>query len=769
MFSKFDEISQKVLVRAKREMIDLKHPYVGTEHLVLAILKTNNEVSNKLKELNLTYDLFKKEIIKTVGVGSKKSEWFLYTPLLKRVIEGAILDSRENNESEVSVENLFSSLLEEGEGIAIRLFITMGIDIDELYKDFSKKLIKSTKTNKNKKLLLDEIGYDLTNEARCGRIDPVIGRDDEINRVIEILSRRCKNNPVLVGYAGVGKTAIVEGLASRIINNQVPQTLMNKRIYSLDMASTVAGTKYRGEFEERVRKILKEVENDKDIILFIDEVHTIVGAGGAEGAIDASNILKPALSRGKVRIIGATTQEEYKKTIEMDSALERRFQKVNVDVPDKTKVKNILTKLKPIYESFHGVIISDEIIDEITKYSSIYIHDRYEPDRSIDILDEVCASVSIKENKDYNKLIKYKNKLSKIIKEKNEFIINKDFEKALLKKEEEDSLNSKINDLEFTILSSTKQKKVENSDIINVISKKTNIPIYNLDTNNKKIFEDLEKYLKQNIIGQDKAINKLVDITKKLKLGLLDDDRPYSMLFVGPSGVGKTELVKNYVDYIYKDNFIRLDMSEYKLSTSINKIIGSDAGYVGYNNKTVLDIVKNKPYSVILLDEIEKACDEVLNLFLQILDEGFIKDSLGRKIYFNNTIIIMTSNIGFNKNDVGFNKVRGSIINNLKNILNIEFINRIDSIIEFNKISDRDIDKIIDKYIDKLESKYNKKGIDIKINKCIYEYIKKNSNYEELGARNIKKIIKDKIEKIIIDKILSGKKDVKIDNIIEHC
>ncbi len=768
MFSKFDEISQKVLVNAKKEMIDLKHPYVGTEHLVLAILKTNNEVSNKLKELNLNYQSFKKEIIKTVGIGSKKSEWFLYTPLLKRVIEGAILDSRENNENEVSVENLFSALLEEGEGIAIRLFITMGIDIDELYKEFSKKLIKSTKTNKNKKLLLDDIGYDLTKEAKEGRIDPVIGRDEEINRVIEILSRRCKNNPVLVGYAGVGKTAIVEGLALKIVNNQVPYSLQNKRIYTLDMASTVAGTKYRGEFEERVRKILKEVENDKNIILFIDEIHTIVGAGGAEGAIDASNILKPALSRGKVKIIGATTQDEYKKTIEMDSALERRFQKVNVEIPSNEKVKNILMKLKPIYESYHGVVISDDILDTIIKYGKIYIHDRYEPDRSIDILDEVCASVSIRDNKDSNKLSKYKSKLSKIIKSKNEYIINKDFENALKKKEEEDMINSKINELEFNILSNKKQKHVEYNDIISVISKKTNIPIYNLDINNKKIFNDLEEYLNKNIIGQNKAIKKIVDITKQLKLGLLDEDKPYSILFVGPSGVGKTELVKKYVDYIYKDNFIRLDMSEYKLSTSVNKIIGSSAGYVGYNNKTILDIVRNKPYSVILLDEIEKACDEVLNLFLQILDEGCIQDSLGRKVYFNNTIIIMTSNIGYNKNDVGFNKGKHNIINNLKNVLNIEFLSRIDSIIEFNKIKEEDINKIIDKYIDKIISKYSNKNINVNINRNIYDSIKKKSNYQELGARNIKKIIKDEVESVIIDEILEGNNNINVDNIISQ-
>jgi len=352
VFSKFDETSQKVLVLAKKEMMDLCHPYVGTEHLVLSILKNDNSVSKKLKTFNLDYDKFKSEIIKIIGKGSKKSEWFLYTPLLKRVLEDAILDSKENNDGEVSVEHLFSALLEEGEGIAIRIFISMGVDIDELYKDFSKKIVKQGKSKKGKKLILNELGTDLTEMAKANNLDPVIGREKEIKRVIEILCRRTKNNPVLVGEAGVGKTAIVEGLASLIVNNEVPTSLKGKKIISLDMASTVAGTKYRGEFEERVRKVIKELEENNDIILFIDEIHTIVGAGGAEGAIDASNIFKPALARGKIKCIGATTINEFKKSIETDSALERRFQKVAVEIPNKRTVKEILSNLKSIYEAF---------------------------------------------------------------------------------------------------------------------------------------------------------------------------------------------------------------------------------------------------------------------------------------------------------------------------------------------------------------------------------------------------------------------------------
>ena len=453
MFSKFDEASQKVLVLAKKEMMDLCHPYVGTEHLVLSILKNDNSVSKKLKTFNLDYNKFKAEIIKIIGKGSKKSEWFLYTPLLKRVLEDAILDSKENNDGEVSVEHLFSALLEEGEGIAIRIFISMGVDIDELYKDFSRKIVKHSKTKKGKKLVLNELGTDLTTLAKNNSLDPVIGREKEIKRVIEILCRRTKNNPVLVGEAGVGKTAIVEGLATLIINNDVPELLKNKKIISLDMASAVAGTKYRGEFEERIRKIIKELEENPEIILFIDEIHTIVGAGGAEGAIDASNIFKPALARGKIRCIGATTINEFKQSIETDSALERRFQKVNVEIPTKKTVKEILTNLKPIYESYHGVVISDEILDMIIEYSEKYIYDRNEPDRSIDILDEICAKVSVEETKENLKLKELECILSKIIKQKNNFILEQNFDEAVNIKEQEDKINTEINNMRLDMVS----------------------------------------------------------------------------------------------------------------------------------------------------------------------------------------------------------------------------------------------------------------------------------------------------------------------------
>ncbi len=764
MFSKFDEESQRVLVGAKKEMMELNHPYVGTEHLVLAILKDENSISKKLKAFHLDYLKFKSEILNIVGKGSKKSEWFLYTPLLKRVLENAILDSKENNDGEVSVEHLFSALLEEGEGIAIRLFISMGIDVDELYTEFSKKLVKQSKSKKAKKLILNELGTDLTKLAKEGKLDPVIGRDKEIKRVLEILSRRTKNNPVLVGVAGVGKTAIVEGLAHLIVNGDVPNNLKDKKIISLDMATTVAGTKYRGEFEERVRKILKELEENDDIILFIDEIHTIVGAGGAEGAIDASNIFKPALARGKIRCIGATTLDEYKKFIETDSALERRFQKVLVEIPNKQTVKNILGNLKPIYEAYHGVIINDEAIDTIIEYSERYIYDRNEPDRSIDILDEVCARVSIEETKEMKKLNTLKKELNSITLKKNNFILEQNFEEAADLKEKEDKLNNDINKLELKLYSKKIVKNVEKSDILEVISSKTKIPIYEMDNRNLKNLSEFENKLKSLIIGQNKAINKLINTTKKIKLGLKEEKKPTSYLFVGPTGVGKTELVKLYTEYFFgKENLIRLDMSEYKEGHSTSKIIGSAPGYVGYSdNKNILEKVRNKPYSVILLDEIEKAHPNVINLFLQILDEGFITDSKGNNVRFDNTIIIMTSNIGYSKNTVGFNKNKEKVITDLKDILSIEFINRIDNIISFNKLTKEDITKIINNNLKKLKNKYKDRDITLSISNDLVNYIIEKSNYEELGARQVKKIIKNSVENIVLDKIILGENKISI-------
>ncbi len=430
MLGNFSEEAQSILLKSRIEMDNLNHPYIGTEHLVLSILNNSLSIKERLTNYNLNYDNFKEQLVKIIGIGSKKSELFLYTPLLKKVIENAIMDSKENNDGEVTTEHLFSSLLEEGEGIAVRIFIGMNLDIEGMYDEFSHKLIKKNRGKRNKKLLIEELGINLTDKAKNNELDPVIGREEEVKRLMEVLCRRTKNNPILLGEAGVGKTAIVEELSRLIVNNDVPNTLQGKKIISLDMATAVAGTKYRGEFEDRMKKILKEIEENEDIIIFIDEIHTLVGAGGAEGAIDASNILKPALARGKLRCIGATTYVEYRKYIEKDGALERRFQKILIEEPSLDKTKEILLKLKPIYEKYHYVVINDNIIDEIISLSEKYVYDRNRPDKCIDILDEVCSKVNLKEDKKYNKIKEIRKKLSKIRKEKNSFIVDNNIEKA---------------------------------------------------------------------------------------------------------------------------------------------------------------------------------------------------------------------------------------------------------------------------------------------------------------------------------------------------
>ena len=745
MFANFEEDARIILTKSKKEMKDLKHPYIGSEHMLLAILNHDNDVSKKLKEYNIDYNNFKKEVVKIVGMGTKESDLFLYTPLLKRVIENAIIDSKEFNSGEVTINNLFSSLLEEGEGVALRILLSMNIDLDNLYSEFCCTL--THKKKKNKKLIVDEIGEDLVKKAN---LDPVIGRDKEVKRLIEILSRRTKNNPILIGKAGVGKTAIVEELSRMIASDNVPMNLKNKKIISLDMASIVAGTKYRGEFEERLKKIIKEVEENDDIILFIDEIHTLVGAGGAEGAIDASNIFKPALARNKLRCIGATTLEEYKKYIEQDSALERRFQKIIVNEPNSNEVKNILFNIKPIYEKYHNVIVSNEIIEMIVKLTSKYIFGRYEPDRSIDILDEVCASVSLKENRNLKKYLKLKTEYENIRKEKNKAIIDNEYDKALKIKELEKNIMDKINKMEIKLYEKN-SNEVKEIDVARVISLKSNMPIYEVIKDDKKIIKELEKNLNNVIIGQDNALNEVMKIAKKIKLGYTDN-KCYSMLFVGPSGVGKTLLASTFGKNMNM-NIIKLDMSEYIEEHSVSKIIGSPPGYVGYKEKrTILDEISDNPNTLLILDEIEKAHPNVINLFLQVLDEGVLKDSAGKEIRFDNSIIIMTSNVGVYDSKVGFISTKENI-SKLKDSFSPQFINRINNIIYFNSLNEISIEKIINHKIIRLEKKYN-----IKINKNIKNEIKELSDYYEFGARKIDKIIKDKLENQIIDNLIENKR-----------
>lgn len=759
MFSNFEEEARKVLIVAKGEMRSLNHPYVSSEHLLLAILKGDNEITDKLKEYDLDYKTFKSEIIKIIGKGSKPSEFFLYTPLLKRIIENASLDAKENNNGTVTVNHLFAGLLEEGEGVAIRVLIGMDIDIDELYNEFTFKLINK---KGNKKLLLEDLGVDLNKKALNGELDPVTGRDKEIKRVLEILSRRTKNNPLLIGEAGVGKTAIVEELARMIVSGDVPISLKNKRIISLDMGACVAGTKYRGEFEERMNKILKEIEENDDIILFIDEVHTLVGAGGAEGAIDASNIFKPALARGKLRCIGATTTEEYKKYIEKDSALARRFQKLTIEAPTKETTKDILLNLKDIYEAYHNVTIENNIIDLIIELSEKYIYNRNEPDKSIDILDEVCAKTSLKESKNMELYKEYNKKLKNIISSKKEAIINNDFLKASEYKNEEFKLMNEINNLELTLYKK-KPKKVTKIDVANVVNIKTAIPIYELLNEKKTIIKQTEKIIKEKLIGQDEAVRKTSNIAKKIKLGL--NDKCYSCLFCGPSGVGKTELAKLFGDNLVGEkNVIRLDMSEYKEAHSISKIVGAPPGYIGYNDTTnILEQIKNKPYSVLILDEIEKAHQDIINLFLQVLDEGKIKDSKSNIVRFDNVVIIMTSNVGFHDINVGFNN-ENKVKTKLNDKFSIPFMNRVDSVITFNNLEEKDITKIVNMKLKELKEKYKDK-INIKLAPKVINDIIKETNFEEYGARKVSKVIKDEIETLVIEALIDNQTEIQIKEI----
>ena len=762
MFSRFSEEAQKALIYAKKEMNNLRHPYVGSEHLFLAILLMKDlDITKTLASYNITYEIFKKELIKIVGVGKEANDWFLYTPLLKRVIETASLNSKEKGEVEVSVNELFLAILEEGEGVAIRLLIGLNIDVDEIYNAIYGD-IKSNKKILHRKLSVEEFGVNLNKRVTSNEIDPVIGRDEEIKSLIEILCRRGKNNPLLIGEAGVGKTAIVEELARRIVNDNVPKVLKGKTIISLPMANLVAGTKYRGEFEERVSKILKELEDNDDIIIFIDEIHTIVGAGGAEGAIDASNIVKPALARGKIQLIGATTTYEYHTFIEKDKALNRRFQIIMIEEPTKAKTKEILKKLKPLYEAYHFVSISDDIIDLIVELSDTYIYEYYQPDKSIDILDEVCTKASLLENKNDTVLLEINTELQEVISNKKKAIIKQDFDLASTYKEKEKQLLSKKNDLELKIISKKKPKKITKEMVADVIYLKTKIPVYEINKSSRKIINNLEKELKKVVLGQDDIITDLVKRVKKVRLGFQDKPHIESFLFCGRTGVGKTLLVKEFARLLYgDDNFIRLDMSEYKEAHTVSKIIGSPPGYVGFDNHlTVLDTIRMHPHCVILLDEIEKASSEVMKLFLQVLDEGVLTDSRGRKVRFDNVFLFMTTNLGYTKDSIGFTESKNNI--DIEAFLGVEFVNRIGKIYYFNDISSDVIHNIVEKRLDVLIEGFKKKDLKIKISSKIVDKVIKESNYEKFGARRVDKVIDEVVTAIIVDAWYNGKKEITV-------
>ena len=702
MFNNFGFIGSKLLKDAEEERKVLSHPYVGSEHLLLAILKNDSNTKEILEDFGLTYKRFRNELIDIVGIPKKNIEVNLYTPLLKRILANALSDAKENNKGVVTESHMLISMLDEGEGIAIRIMIGMNINLDDLYDELKVKP-QDIKTEKLEILNIGQVLNDKVDE-----FDEVIGREKEINSIIEVLLRKKKSNPLLIGPAGVGKTAIVEELARKIKNKEVPLSLINKKIIDLPMGDLVSGTKYRGEFEERLTKIIKEVIKNKNIILFIDEVHTMVNAGGAEGAINAGDILKPYLARGELKVIGATTTEEYERFIAKDKALERRFETILIKEPNLEETKEILMGLKPSYEAHHHLKISEKNIDDITMLASKYLFKKKNPDKTIDLLDSVCAYIKRK-NTLKEELKSLEKKLKELNKLKEKYVEENLFAKAL-----DTCLN--INEVEDSIsnLKEIKDDSITKEDILKVIERKSNIPIF---IDKKALIKELKEQLYKNIFYEDEALNKLITNLQTF----YDSQKGIKLLLVGPSGIGKTSSVK-ILSKVTKNNLIRLDMSEYKESSSLSKLIGSHAGYVGYNDPFIFKEVKYNPYSIILVDELEKAHPSIINLFLQIMDEGLIHDAHGEEIDFSHSLIIMTSN-AYKNNNVGFLNSK----TDLNEFFSEEFLGRFDDIIMFNPLTKKQA-------LAYIKEKINDKDVD-------FESILNDTSYEKYGFRYINKVI----------------------------
>ena len=702
MFNNFGFIGSKLLKDAEEERKVLSHPYVGSEHLLLAILKNDSNTKEILEDFGLTYKRFRNELIDIVGIPKKNIEVNLYTPLLKRILANALSDAKENNKGVVTESHMLIAMLDEGEGIAIRIMIGMNINLDDLYDELKVKP-QDIKTEKLEILNIGQVLNDKVDE-----FDEVIGREKEINSIIEVLLRKKKSNPLLIGPAGVGKTAIVEELARKIKNKEVPLSLINKKIIDLPMGDLVSGTKYRGEFEERLTKIIKEVIKNKNIILFIDEVHTMVNAGGAEGAINAGDILKPYLARGELKVIGATTTEEYERFIAKDKALERRFETILIKEPNLEETKEILMGLKPSYEAHHHLKISEKNIDDITMLASKYLFKKKNPDKTIDLLDSVCAYIKRK-NTLKEELKSLEKKLKELNKLKEKYVEENLFAKAL-----DTCLN--INEVEDSIsnLKEIKDDSITKEDILKVIERKSNISIF---IDKKALIKELKEQLYKNIFYEDEALNKLITNLQTF----YDSQKGIKLLLVGPSGVGKTSSVK-ILSKVTKNNLIRLDMSEYKESSSLSKLIGSHAGYVGYNDPFIFKEVKYNPYSIILVDELEKAHPSIINLFLQIMDEGLIHDAHGEEIDFSHSLIIMTSN-AYKNNNVGFLNSK----TDLNEFFSEEFLGRFDDIIMFNPLTKKQA-------LAYIKEKINDKDVD-------YESILNDTSYEKYGFRYINKVI----------------------------
>ena len=695
MYNNYSLEVKRIFKDAEKKAMDLNHPYIGTEHLLLSLINNDDKIKKILLKYDLTYDEFLDELLLAVGTNENKKCTCIYTPLLKRVIKTA--DEISKNKM-MEPMHLLEAILEEGEGIAIRVIISMGIDIDKLYDEIKKKHKKG-----NTKLELYNISKDM---SEINSDDILVGREKELNLIIETLLRKNKNNPLLIGPAGVGKSAIIEELARRIKNGSVPNKLKNKKIVSLEMSSLVAGTKYRGEFEEKLNKIIKEIEENPEIILFIDEIHTMANAGGAEGAINASDILKPYLARGKVKIIGATTTNEYNKFIAKDKALSRRFEIIKINEPTIKETENILSKIRPSFEKHYNIRITEENIKNIVSLTDRYVLDRFNPDKSIDLLDSVCAMKEVESTKEKD-ISKLKDKLLNIIKKKENMVKKNNFDEALKYRSMEIKLQEKIDKEENT------PNKITEKDIKEMLERKNNIPF--IENN----FEDLENYLLDNIIGQNNVIKEIINALKQK-----EEDLPVSILLTGSTGVGKTKTVKEIAKYL-DIPLIRLDLSEYNESVSITRLIGASAGYVGYDDENIFEKVRMNPHSIILLDELEKAHPNVINLFLQILDEGYVTNSKGEKIDFKNTYIFMTSNAMVNQK-IGFMKGKS----NYQDSFSKEFLARITAKINYNNITE----EMVKEYLDK-------KGIED------YSLVK-DFNYENQGFRGLDKYLKTKKTKV---------------------